>query len=277
MNLENIVKKQLFRGITELMQPLYFPVPYSEDNIQKLAQHEYELFCKVISVKYGFDNDKYVFEHDGHSPFDVIYNDAICELKSRMRKDPFLLQSEAIRQHLATLVRQAVVRVGGCLGTFYKNVGIHHMEHDSEDMYDDVPAVVFKRGMACTAGGYESAMLYDIYLAQDDRLMCTVDDKDCSEYDVPLDTILLESLLGLVHWLRLNNFLPDTDAPDWVCEECGSSDVETLAWVRPNENNKFVDYLGVDDNGNNWCHHCEEHTDIIQFTGDESCKPSSRN
>ena len=62
-----------------------------------------------------------------------------------------------------------------------------------------------------------------------------------------------------------------------LCEECGSSDVETLAWVRPNENNKFVDYLGIDDNGNNWCHHCEEHTDIIQFTGDESCKPSSRN
>ena len=90
------------------------------------------------------------------------------------------------------------------------------MEHGSEDMYDDVPAVVFKRGMACTAGGNESAMLYDIYLAPDDRLMCTVDNRDCSEYGVPLDTILLESFLGLVHWLHLNNFLPDTDAPDWV-------------------------------------------------------------
>ena len=113
MNLENIDKKQLFREITELMQPLYFPVPYDEDNIRTLAHHEYELFCKVLSVRYGFDIDKYVFEHDGHSPFDVIYEDVIRELKSRMRRDPFLLQSEAIRQHLLTLVRQAVVRAGG--------------------------------------------------------------------------------------------------------------------------------------------------------------------
>ena len=34
-----------------------------------------------------------------------------------------------------------------------------------QDMYEDVPAVVFQSGMVCTAGGYESAMLYDIYLA----------------------------------------------------------------------------------------------------------------
>lgn len=275
MSSENIDKKQLFREIAELMQPLYFPVHYDEDYIQKLAQHEYELFCKAISARYDFDYNKYIFEHDGHSPFDVIYDDVICELKSRMRRDPFLIQSEAIRQHLVILVRQAVVRAGGCLGTFYKNLQVHHMEYNSGDMYDDVPAVVFRRGMACTAGGYESAMLYDIYLAPDDRLMCTVDDRDCSEYDVPFDTLLLESLFEVVHWLRINNFLPDTDAPDWVCEECGSSDVETLAWVRPNENNSFADYLGVDDNGNNWCHHCEEHTSLVQFTGSEDSKSSS--
>lgn len=170
MSLENIDKKQLFREIAELMQPLYFPVPYDEDNIRTLAQHEYELFSKVISVRYGFDIDKYVFEHDGHSPFDAVHEDVICELKSRMRRDPFLLQSEAIRQRLVTLVRQAVVRAGGCLGTFYKNLQIHHMEYKSGDMYDDVPAVVFRGGVACTAGGYESAMLYDIYLAPDDSV-----------------------------------------------------------------------------------------------------------
>lgn len=274
MNLENISKQQLFREITELMQPLYFPVPYEENNTQELAQQEYKLFCKVISARYGFDNDKYILAHNGHSLFDIVRDDVILELRSRMRRDSYLLQSETIRQHLVTLVRQAVVRAGGCLGTFYKNVGVHHMEYKSGDMYDDVPAVVFRRGMACTAGGYESAMLYDIYLAPDDRLMCTVDDKDCSEYDVPFDTLLLESLFEVVHWLRINNYLPDTDAPDWVCEECGSSDVETLAWVRPNENNSFADYLGVDDNGNNWCHHCKEHTALVRFTGNEDTRSS---
>lgn len=86
-------------------------------------------------------------------------------------------------------------------------------------------------------------MLYDIYLASDDILMCTLDDKCSSEYDIPFDTLLLESMLDIVHWLRLHSFLPDTDEPEWVCEECGSSEVETLAWVNPNEDNSFVDFL----------------------------------
>lgn len=275
MNLEGISKQQLFQEITELMQPLYFPVPYDDDNIQKLARQEYELFCKVMSARYGFDNDKYIFDRDGHSSFDVIYDDVICELKSRMRRDPFLLQSEVIRQHLVTLVRQAVVRAGGCLGTFYKNVGVHHMEYDSEDMYEDVPAVVFQRGMAYTAGGYESAMLYDVYLTSDDMLMCTLDDKDCSGYDIPFDTFLLESMLDIVHWLHIHSFLLDFDGPEWVCEECGSSEVETLAWVNPNEGNTFVDFLGTDDRGNNWCHHCEEHTGLALFADYDSNQSSS--
>lgn len=265
MNLENISKQQLFREITELMQPLYFPVPYEENNIQELAQQEYKLFCKVISARYGFDNDKYILAHNGHSLFDIVHDDVICELRSRMRRDSYLLQSETIRWHLVALVRQAVVRAGGCLGTCYKNVGIHHMEYSSADMYEDVPAVVFQSGMVCTAGGYESAMLYDIYLASDDILMCTLDDKYSSEYDIPFDTLLLESMLDIVHWLRFHSFLPDTDEPEWVCEECGSSEVETLAWVNPNEDNSFVDFWGTDDRGNNWCHHCEEHTGLALF------------
>lgn len=242
MNLENISKQQLFREITELMQPLYFPVPYEENNIQELAQQEYKLFCKVISARYGFDNDKYILAHNGHSLFDIVHDDVICELRSRMRRDSYLLQSETIRWHLVALVRQAVVRAGGCLGTCYKNVGIHHMEYSSADMYEDVPAVVFQSGMVCTAGGYESAMLYDIYLTSDDILMCTLDDKYSSEYDIPFNTLLLESMLDIVHWLRFHSFLPDTDEPEWVCEECGSSEVETLAWVNPNEDNSFVDF-----------------------------------
>lgn len=254
---------------------MYFPVPYEENNIQELAQQEYKLFCKVISARYGFDNDKYILAHNGHSLFDIVHDDVICELRSRMRRDSYLLQSETIRWHLVALVRQAVVRAGGCLGTCYKNVGIHHMEYSSADMYEDAPAVVFQNGMVCTAGGYESAMLYDIYLASDDILMCTLDDKYSSEYDIPFDTLLLESMLDIVHWLRIHSFLPDTDEPEWVCEECGSSDVETLAWVNPNEDNTFVDFLGTDDRGNNWCHHCEEHTGLALFEDYDSNQSSS--
>ena len=105
--------------------------------------------------------------------------------------------------------------------------------------------------------------------------MCTLDDKYSSEYDIPFDSLLLESMLDIVHWLRLHSFLPDTDEPEWVCEECGSSEVETLAWVNPNEDNSFVDFLGTDDRGNNWCHHCEEHTGLALFADYDSNQSSS--
>jgi hypothetical protein len=52
-----------------------------------------------------------------------------------------------------------------------------------------------------------------------------------------------------------------------VCEECGSHNVETQAWVKVNENNKCSDYLGIDDDGNNWCNDCQEHVPFITLSG----------
>lgn len=95
MNLENISKQQLFREITELMQPLYFPVPYEENNIQELAQQEYKLFCKVISARYGFDNDKYILAHNGHSLFDIVHDDVICELRSLCVEIPICFRAKS--------------------------------------------------------------------------------------------------------------------------------------------------------------------------------------
>lgn len=44
-----------------------------------------------------------------------------------------------------------------------------------------------------------------------------------------------------------------------VCPHCGSKNVQRKAWVRPNENNKFVDYPEGDDDSDCWCDDCEDH------------------
>lgn len=50
-----------------------------------------------------------------------------------------------------------------------------------------------------------------------------------------------------------------------VCEECGSRNVETQAWVKVNENDKCDGYLGLEDSGNNWCCDCEGHVDLTSL------------
>lgn len=46
------------------------------------------------------------------------------------------------------------------------------------------------------------------------------------------------------------------------CAECGGTSIQTQAWVNPNTH-EFYDFMGVDDNENNWCDDCEDHTELL--------------
>ncbi len=68
--------------------------------------------------------------------------------------------------------------------------------------------------------------------------------------------------------------------PPLVCENCGSEDIQSQAWVGVN-NNQVYEFFGLDDEDNNWCMNCQEQCDIIDQStyidriteeGDESTK-----
>jgi len=46
------------------------------------------------------------------------------------------------------------------------------------------------------------------------------------------------------------------------CEECGGKNIQTKGWVKPNENNKFVDLVS-EEIGDNWCEDCEENVNLV--------------
>ena len=88
----------------------------------------------------------------------------------------------------------------------------------------------------------------------------------------PIDGIihLLDALqdyaadeLGLGEELVFGELTDEVKQPEpvWVCPHCGSKNVQTKAWVRPNENNKFVDLVDDSENysSNSWCDDCEKH------------------
>jgi len=45
-----------------------------------------------------------------------------------------------------------------------------------------------------------------------------------------------------------------------VCEECGSSQIQTLCWVDPNTRKIIAE--GPGEVPDNWCEECEDHVDF---------------
>ena len=178
-------------------------------------------------------------------------------------KDSARLQVEKIRNGLISRIREAVTRTEGCIGTFYVNKGKHHTDDATEEEYMDSPIVVVHDSNISFYGNYEAATLYDLFLKGDNDVHCTLNGESGEDFDVPLSEVQTEGLISIVQWLKEHGFLPAMEKPEWVCEECGSSHIQTQAWVRPNEGNAFVDYMGLDDRGNNWCDECEEHTGVL--------------
>lgn len=175
-------------------------------------------------------------------------------------------QLEKLRKKLICIISRAVEKNEMCIGTFYKNIGKHHCQDNIEEEYDNGIIVNLRSYDFSTYGGYNAAHVYDLYKdTVTFQLMCSLNGESGDDYDMPIEAVCLEGLLEIVKWLKKFGFLSASEfepmVPILYCAECGSSNVETQAWVKPNTGNDFVDDVGDQkDSGNNWCHECENHT-----------------
>lgn len=51
--------------------------------------------------------------------------------------------------------------------------------------------------------------------------------------------------------------------PVWVCESCGSSNVEQQGWIQLNSVNPNITFFETNDVQDFWCNSCEEHVKLI--------------
>lgn len=51
--------------------------------------------------------------------------------------------------------------------------------------------------------------------------------------------------------------------PIWICENCGSKEVQQLAWVDLNTTNPNIDFFETNDVKDFWCKICSEHEHLI--------------
>ncbi|GAB6013548.1 hypothetical protein [Viscerimonas tarda] len=173
-------------------------------------------------------------------------------------------QINEIRKELMQVIRDAVERENGCIGMFYKNKGCRYYDCDELEEYDDVKIAVIHNPVLDTYGGYEAATVFEIYIDDESRLMCTVNGESGDDRDEPLENVETDELIAIVEWLQNQGFVPENEANPYRCAKCGSKDIQRLAWVLPNKGNLFDGYSGNnEDSEENWCNSCNGHFEIL--------------
>ncbi|MBF0648722.1 hypothetical protein IR083_07810 [Dysgonomonas sp. GY75] len=113
-----------------------------------------------------------------------------------------------VRKELVETIANAV-KPKGCIGTFYKNAGVHHTVDRTEEEYSNSPIVVVHNSSFGSYGGFEAATVYDIYL-EDGRLMCTLNGEAGEDWDELLENVQVEGLECIVSWLKEHDFIVKT-------------------------------------------------------------------
>lgn len=248
----------LYREMTSYMPNCYFPTSLGEDAIHEFAGGEFARIRDIICREYGFDEDRHIEEYAGVSPFDFVRDDIEQEIYRRIRKDYTQLGAVSIRKSLLEKIRHAVERENNIIGTFYRNRGVHYRDGEPAE-YETSPIVVIHNPGYYGYGGYESATVYELFIDGTGKLLCTLNGEGGEDFDEPVENVQIEGLFEIAHWLEEYGFIA-ADVDDnkiTVCEECGSDNIQTQAWVDPNTH-AFIGTTGID-RDDNWCDECEEH------------------
>lgn len=167
---------------------------------------------------------------------------------------------DAIRYDLIGQIKAAVNKNGRCIGLFYKNIGKHHTEDQTDEEYETSPIVVTHNPEISFYGNFEAATLYDLFTDESgNRLQCTLNGEAGEDWDEPIENIQVEGLLNIVEWLIDYGFISKKPDDTWRCSICGSTNLKRLVWADPNNNYKFIQ----EDESINFrsvCRHCGEET-----------------
>lgn len=248
----------LLREMMSYMPCCYFPTSFGEDAIYEFAGEEFSRIRNIICREYNFDEDKYIDENAGVSPFDFVHDNFEQEVYRRIRKDYNLLRIISVRKSLTEKIGKAVKKKNNIIGTFFRNQGVHFHD-DTSPEYETSPIVVVHNSNFYSYGGYESATVYELFFDKNGKLLCTLNGEGGEDFNEPLENVQVEGLLEIIHWLEEHGFIADDDSDDniIVCDECGSKNIQQQAWIEPNT----YEYIGTTecDKDDNWCEECEAH------------------
>lgn len=154
---------------------------------------------------------------------------------SKAKQQPILITGfkcrlDTIREEAIAMITNAVAE-HKIIGTFYKNLGEYYRHDNDAEEYDSSPIVVTHNSSFGAYGGYEAATVYELFINEKGRLLCTLNGEAGEAFDEPIEHIQTEGLLCIVEWLVEYGFIADDP---WRCEECGSLAVQDQVWIDSN-------------------------------------------
>lgn len=200
-------KNALYQKMIMHLAPLYFPASFEEDSLKELASEEFCRVRKVICILNNFNEEKYIDENSGTSPFDAIRDEIEQEVHNRIRKDPNYLSLLNIREHYIRMIRGAVEKENNILGTFYQNRGKHFQHDENSPEYENSPVVVIQNPEYFSYGGYEANSVYELFIDTRGKLLCTLNGESGEDFNEPIENVQTEGLVTIAHWLAEQNFI----------------------------------------------------------------------
>lgn len=170
-----------------------------------------------------------------------------------------------IRKYMTDIILSVLADNGKYISTYYK-----HKKHlydpiderlEDDDVYEDL--IYF----LCISGDLN--YITDIYLKKNELKFIYTDHTngcDCEDF---VEILPIEALYSIIKWLQRYNFLDDILCVKY-CYFCGQTDLQKLAWVNANTDNKFIEFYNEDDN-NVFCDNCQRNTSCLEY--DKSTVP----
>lgn len=197
----------LYQKMIMHLAPLYFPESLKEDVLNKLASNEFCRVRKVICMLNKFNEERYIGENDGISPFDAVRGKIEQEVHNRIRTDPNYLSLQNIREDYIGIIRGAVEKENNILGTFYQNRGKHFQHDENSPEYENSPIVVIQNPEYFSYGGYEANTIYELFIDSIGELHCTLNGESGEDYNEPIKHVQIEGLINITHWLAEQGFI----------------------------------------------------------------------
>ena len=76
----------LYDEMMNLLLPGYDPAQMDDDTVHTLAKEEFSRVCAAICYKFSFDDDAYISENNGVSPFDFVCDEIEHEVLNRIKE-----------------------------------------------------------------------------------------------------------------------------------------------------------------------------------------------
>lgn len=243
----------LYNEMVSYMPNLYFLADFTELAADTHCSEEFIRIRGLLCRCHRFDEEKYIDENDGISPFDDVRADIEAEIRRRIRQDENLRVLFELRRKLIETITFATKKHNNFIDTYYR-------EENSDAEYDTSPLVVAEDDSAFNRyGGYEAATLYNLFV-RDDQVICTLNGEAGENFEEPITAVQTDGLIVVAQWLEEYGFIADEDTDPIVCEECGSTEIQTQAWVDANTH-EYIDETGID-RDDNWCNQCEENVNF---------------